>query len=45
MKEISEDLLKDCVNHPMACPECGGKLYAVSGCFYCPGCGFLSCEQ
>jgi uncharacterized Zn finger protein (UPF0148 family) len=45
MQEIKEEVLEAIKVNPMKCPECENKLYAMSGCFYCPACGFISCEQ
>lgn len=45
MREITEEERLYAVDNPLLCPDCKNKLYPVSGCWYCPACGFTSCEQ
>ena len=35
----------DCAyQNAASCPDCGGGMVRLGGCFSCPGCGFESCS-
>lgn len=33
-----------CYYHAATCPDCGGSMVRLGGCFSCPACGFESCH-
>jgi hypothetical protein len=32
-----------CYYNAASCPDCGGGMVRLGGCFTCPGCGYQSC--
>jgi len=32
-----------CYLNAGTCPDCGGAMIRMGGCFSCPGCGYQSC--